>query len=88
MIDRFLETFAPDGPATGEPLHRSPELEAQPGFDDLARRVDTVGLGGGRFFLLGERDVAEATGLVATAYPRHAARAVPFGRDWLGRVAA
>ncbi|MCC2313680.1 T6SS immunity protein Tdi1 domain-containing protein [Cellulomonas xiejunii] len=88
VLDRFLAAFPRDDAGVTEPVSRRPELVAVRGYGEAAEAVGSGSRGGGRFRLLSERTWTEATGVLVRAFPGDVGRAIPFGRDWMGRIYA
>jgi hypothetical protein len=86
MFDRFIANFSllPTGQRAGDPW-REPRLASTPGYLDLATTCAGCSFENGLYRVHDMTTGPRGLALIAEVFPEFAARACPFGYDWLGR---
>jgi hypothetical protein len=87
VFDRFLDRY-PAASGTPAGVWDPAGLSGVVGYSELAARVAGLPLGGGVFRIVSADEGAAASSFVTEGFPDFAARSIPFGVDWFGRVYA
>jgi hypothetical protein len=86
MFERFRTAFGLGaGRTAAAPPWLGPRLRSVPHVPELMAELAGATLGGGLYRIHDQSTGSSARALVAEAFPELAARAEPFGYDWLGR---
>ena len=88
MFEQFLDRFGRDKETMKAPIWRNSVLMATPGYSTISSKIAGQMIGDGLLYFFTQADGPNAQQFLVDAFPEFSGNAVPFARDWLGRVFA